>query len=75
MLAHLGSSGKSVATDSSTSDGIILVHVRIGNDVDRALDFFFGGYDRYVSGCRVACIVCVKSRSFASLWNHVYEHG
>ena len=68
-------SGKLVATDRSASDGVTLVHVRVKNDVDRAHDFFFGGYVHYVSGCRVACVVCVKPKSFASEWKHVYEHG
>ena len=45
-------SGKSVVTDSSESDGVILVK----NDVDRARDFFFGGYVHYVSVCHVACV-------------------
>ena len=76
-LRILVRSGKSVATDSSASDGVILVHVRVcvKYDVDRAYDFFFEGYVHYVSVCRVACVVFVKSRSFASQWKHVYEHG
>ena len=64
-----------MATDSSGSDGVILVHIRVENDVDRAHDLFFGGYVHYVSVCHVACVVFVKSRSFASQWKHVYEHG
>ena len=74
-LRILVRSGKSVVTDSSALDGVILVHVRVKYDVDRAYDFFFGGYVQYVSVCHVACVVFVKSRSFASQWKHVYEHG
>ena len=72
ILVH---SGKSVATDSSASDGVIIVHVRVKYDVDRAYDFFFGAYLHYVNVCRVPCVVFVKSRSFAFQWKHVYEHG
>ena len=64
-----------MATDSSAFDGVILEHVRVKDDVERAHDFFFRGYAHYVSGCRVACVVFVKSRSFASQRKHVYEHG
>ena len=69
MLAHLMCSGKSVATEreSTEVDGVALVK----KPVDRAREFVFGGYIYDVSVCRVASVVFVKSKSFASQRKHV----
>ena len=48
-----------MATDSSASDGVILVHVRVKYDVDRAYNFFFLEATFIMSVCVVLPVSCL----------------
>ena len=65
-----------MATDSSASDGVILVHVRVKMMWTRhPISFSEATFIMSAGVVLPVSCVCVKFRSFASQWNHVYEHG
>lgn len=66
MLAHLIRTGKSVSSETG-DDGVVLVK----KPVDRAHEFFFGGYVHDVAACRVNADTFVKSKCFAPHRNNV----